>query len=63
MTVRLSDDARRGWDRTCVNYGVSLTALLESMGRELDTLGITTERGEVVVQEARRIDQERRNRR
>lgn len=63
MYVRLSDDARRGWDRTCVKYGVTLTALLEAMGRELDTLGITTDRGAVVVEEARRIDQERRSRR
>lgn len=63
MTVRLTEDAHRGWNRLCQQRNVTLTAVLESMGLELLERGITTDRGEAVVERAQQIDFERRSRR
>lgn len=35
MQIRLSDDAREGWDRVCTDERVTLTALMEAAGLEL----------------------------
>lgn len=36
ITVRLDDDARRGWQKVADQHDLSLTALVEAMGRLLD---------------------------
>lgn len=61
VTLRLTDDARRGLDRAAITHGVTLTALAEALGRSLDenTRRLPPE----VVEMARVIDAERRNRR
>lgn len=59
--LRLTDDARQGWDRIVETEGVSLTALVEAVGLALH------ERRELIPQEiiarARQIDYERGSRR
>lgn len=59
--MRISDDARRGLDRVATRYGVTLTALLEAMGRYLDEDPTRVHQG--VIETARQIDFERRSRR
>lgn len=61
VSIRLSDDARRGWDVASKRHGLPLSALLEAMGRHIS-------RGEVllppeVVATAHEIEFERRSRR
>ena len=60
-SVRISDDARRGFDRLATSQGVTLTALLEALGQRVETQPdvIPAE----VIDAARRIDFERRSRR
>lgn len=64
ITLRLSPEAHDGLQRACLAAGVTMTALFEAVGLELDrnpaSLG---ERGPDVLTAARQIDQERRNRR
>lgn len=36
ISALLSDEARRGWERVCLRERVSLSALLEALGRHLD---------------------------
>lgn len=60
FTVRMSDDARRGFDRTCEHEGVSRTALFEACGRLFDRdPGMCNPR---IIELARQIDRERRAR-
>jgi hypothetical protein len=59
--VRLTDDAAAGWDRLCTRRGVTMTALIEALGRSLNE-------GEEwvpddAIRRAREIDRERRSRR
>ena len=61
VQVRLSEDARRGWDRLCTDNGCTLTAVLEALGRELDAGRSPVP--ERVLKAAREIDRERRSRR
>lgn len=62
VTVRLSPDSRRGWERAALRGGVTLTALVEAIGMTLlDQDGTVT--NAAVLTLARMIDQERRNRR
>lgn len=64
MNLRLSDDARRGFDNFCTAYGVTLTALVEAIGLEMSrNPSKLAERGEDILTEARRIDFERASRR
>lgn len=64
MNLRLSPEARRGWDRLSRTEGVSLTALIEALGLELDERRAPTDPyGLAVVERARRIDHERGTRR
>lgn len=64
MNLRLSPEARRGWDRLSSEEGVSLTALIEALGLELDEHRAPTDPyGWTVVERARRIDHERGTRR
>lgn len=63
MTLRLSDEARAGWEKACLATGVSLTALAEAIGLELyRSPGALGERGPDIVAAARQIDAERRGR-
>lgn len=60
MTVRLSDEARRGFDRVSEHEGVSLSALFEACGRLFDEdPGMCNP---VIIDLARSIDRERRAR-
>lgn len=61
MNLRLTFDARRGWDRVCRDNGVSLTALVEAIGLEMDDRHqpIPPE----VIELARTIDHDRKTRR
>jgi hypothetical protein len=65
MTLRLSDEARAGWDRACGMAGVTLTALVEAIGLELHRTGgkALGDRGPDLVEAAKAIDLERRRRR
>lgn len=63
MTLRLTDEARAGWEKACVTTGVSLTALVEAIGRDLNDSGRLLERGADLIEAARVIDLERRRRR
>lgn len=65
VTVRMSRDCRRGWDKACQRYGVTLTALVEAIGCDLLDHGGTTskDRGPALIERAREIDRERRSRR
>lgn len=60
VRARLSDEGYRGWDRTVTREGVTLTALVESIGRELDAGSWHPPRR--MIDEARKIDRERRSR-
>lgn len=59
--MRISDEARRGFDRLATRHGVTLTALLEALGQlvEAQPDALPPE----VIDAARRIDFERRSRR
>ena len=61
VSLRLTEDARRGLDRAAARAGVSLTALLEAFGLLL------LEQPDLLLDEAveraRQIDAERRSRR
>ena len=59
-SVRISDEARRGLDRLATSHGVTLTALLEALGRQVDSDPEVIP--SAVIDEARRIDFERRSR-
>jgi hypothetical protein len=63
VTLRLSDEARAGLERGCVSYGVTITALVEAIGRMMltDTARLG-ERGADIIELARQIDAERRSR-
>lgn len=62
VTVRLSPDSRKGWERAALLGGVTLTALVEAIGQQLlEQQGTVT--NAAVLTMARAIDQERRNRR
>lgn len=60
ISARLSEHAGAGWDRTATREGVTLTALLEALG--LDLADDHWKPPRRVIDEARRIDRDRRNR-
>lgn len=63
LSLRLSDEARAGFERGCLAYGVSVTALVEAIGLKLyEDAKAMGARGEDVVDLARQIDAERRQR-
>jgi hypothetical protein len=60
ITIRLTHDARAGWERVTLAHGVTLAGLLEAFGLEFQAHA-----GDVraeVIEHARRIDFERRSR-
>lgn len=60
VSARISDEARRGWDKLCNRHGVSFTAIIEATGRALDERdGKLVYEVDEVVEVARRIDRER----
>lgn len=64
LSIRLSEEAHSGWMDACAREGVSLTSLVEAIGRGLhEDPRPLLERGADLIQAARLIDQERRNRR
>lgn len=64
VTIRLSPEARLGYERAELSGGVSLTALFEATGLELfDNAPRITEGLLIVLERARAIDLERRTRR
>lgn len=60
IRARLSDESSRAWDRTVTREGVTMTALLEALGREMSAGRWHPTRGAVEL--ARKIDRERRSR-
>ncbi len=59
--IRLTDDARAGWDRLCAAERVTMTALVEAIGLELgDGRNVVTRRA---IDRAADIDRERKSRR
>jgi hypothetical protein len=63
VTVRLSDAARAGWEDVCLAHGVTLTALVESIGCTFAETGITLlPAAMMVIDRARQIDADRRRR-
>lgn len=63
ITARLSDPAHRAIERACRGGGITITALFEAIGLELDrNPGALGDRGPDILEAARRIDYERRNR-
>lgn len=64
MTVRLSEEAKRGWDLVCRRHGVNMTALMEAFGLEMLEHGLDSEpQTNRIVERARQIEAERRGRR
>lgn len=64
VSIRLTTEAHSGWDRACRIAGVTMTALIEAIGRDLEAdPHRLLNRGSDVVDAAKAIDQERRNRR
>lgn len=61
LSARVSDDAKRGWDRKAAEHGCTFTALIEALGLGFD--GRTVGLPEELVEQARRIDRERFSRR
>ncbi len=62
LQVRLTEDAREGWDRAAEREGANLTALLEAYGEALSgrkPIRLPAS----VVQRAREIDRQRHSRR
>ena len=63
MNVRISQYARDGWNEFAAREGVSLTSLLEVMGRVLADRTWQPETGGLtIIAEARGLDAERRRR-
>lgn len=62
LKVNLTDEARRGWDRSCAQWGTTRTGLFEAMGRLLDEHPARLPDLEDLLQVARTIDIERRSR-
>lgn len=64
LHVRVTDESFDGWTAFANRHGVSLAALVEAMGVQLgETLDPESEPGWKMVEQARRIDAERRSRR
>ena len=61
LSARVSDNARRGWDRATTRHGSTFTALIEALGLALDE-GEWDVPDEFVA-EAQRIDRDRFSRR
>jgi len=61
LSARVSDNARRGWDRAAVGHGVTFTALIEAMGLAMDERGWDVP--DELVDRARQIDRDRFSRR
>jgi hypothetical protein len=60
IRARLTDEAAQAWDRLVTAEGVTVTALVEALGRELgEGTWRPTRRA---VERARQIDRERRSR-
>lgn len=60
VSARISDEAKRGWDRFLESHGVTFTAMVEASGLLLDeSRGELLSDNETVVDLARRIDRER----
>lgn len=60
IRARLTDEAARAWDRTVTREGVTMTALIEALGREMADGHWKPTRHAIEL--ARRIDRERRSR-
>lgn len=64
LSARVSDEARRGWDKLLDRHGVSFTAVIEATGRALDERdGKLVYEPDDVIEVARSIDRERFKRR
>jgi hypothetical protein len=65
ITVRLTDESLAGWNKVALGAGVSLTAFIEAIGLDMNERGVIPEnrQGHDILNQARQIDQERRNRR
>jgi len=63
MNLRLTPEARRGWEKACRDHGVTLTAFVEAIGLALDEHGVVPGSALEVIERARQIDSERRTRR
>lgn len=64
VSIRLTQEAHSGWDRACRISGVTMTALVEAIGLELErTPTALGERGPDILEAARQIDWERGSRR
>ena len=71
LNVRLSDEAMTGWENYCAEQGVTLTSMLEVVGRALarreavtDNADYTqTEEFRRILMDARRLTAESRRRR
>jgi hypothetical protein len=61
LSARVSEDARRGWDRATVQHGATLTALIEALG--LAMVERSWDVPDEVAELAQRIDRERFSRR
>ena len=63
LHVKISDEAHTGWRQFCDDHGISLAALMESIGRRMaDGRMRWTDQIEEIVGEARRVDEERKRR-
>ena len=60
ISAQLSDEARRGWDRTTTNHTVTLSGLLEAIGLLLDERALTLP--PETIARAVLVDRERYNR-
>lgn len=61
LQIRLTDEAREGWDKACTEQRVTLTALMEAAGLELaEGRGAVTAR---TIRRAAAIDRARSSRR
>lgn len=64
VTLRLSNESHRGWERAALNNGVTFTALAEAIGLFVDEHPERTDaQWNDIIDRARAIDLERRNRR
>lgn len=45
ISIRLSPEARAGWERACVRYGITMTAYIEAIGLELAENDVRTDQG------------------
>ena len=61
LSARVSDNARRGWDRASSRHGCTFTALIEALGLAVDERqwDVPAE----VVERAQQIDRDRFSRR